>query len=193
MNLSVFLFGLFFYNFATAGLSEDYDQIKDLGRNLEPTGAICEEIARLRFAEKYPQPNYTVVTGVQYSDKTGNTIGELDLVVFDNQTDVAKIIAEVKCWKSPKGGLKKAKEQRKRFLDNVHSPKALTFKWMFDPKIKLTKTQFNKTNSFYFIGQSGVADYGYDYELPYSLNELMDLRGDILNCQTYGACAKPIH
>lgn len=180
-------------NFTYAGLPEDFEQIKNLGRDLEPTGAICEEVARLRFSEKYPQPKYTVVTGIQYSDKFGNTIGELDLVVFDNQTQVANVIAEVKCWKSPKSGLKKAKEQRKRFLDHVNSSKALSFEWMFDRKKKLTKTQFNKTKTFYFIGQSGVVNHGFDFELPYSLDELMDLRNDILNCQTLGACSRPSH
>lgn len=180
-------------NFAYAGLAEDYEQIKDLGRDMEPTGAICEEVARLRFSEKYPEPEFTVVTGIQYSDKAGNTIGELDLIVFDNKTKIAKIIAEVKCWASAKSGMKKAKDQRKRFLTHVHSPKALTFRWLSDPSVKLTKTQFNKTNEFYFIAQSGTRQHGFDYELPYTLPELMKLRENILACQTQGACRSSAH
>lgn len=186
------LFATFIFSVtAFAGLGEDFEQIKDLGRNLEPIGAICEEIAQLCFAEKYPTPNYKVITGVEYADKDG-TLGELDLVVINNETQVAEILGEVKCWKSPKSGLKKAKDQRQRFLTNVKSSKALEFKWLSDPKMKLTKTQFNKVKEFYFIAQSGTLNDGFDFELPYSLNELMQLREDILRCQDAGNCKKPV-
>jgi hypothetical protein len=191
MKVISFFTCLFLSVHCFAGLSEDFEALKNLGRDFEATGTICEEVARLRFAEKFPGPQHTVVTGIEYSGKEGS-IGELDLVVFDNATQVAQVIAEVKCWKSPKSGLKKAKEQRQRFLRNVNSSKALSFKWLFDPSRKLAKTQFNKANEFYFIAQNGSLDAGYDFELPYSLKELMHLRGDIIQCQYNGVCQKPI-
>ena len=171
-----------------AGLTEDYDKLKDLGRNLEPTGAICEEIAQLRFAEIYPEPKYKVVTGVEYADKE-KTLGELDVVVFNNETQIVDVVGEVKCYTTMKNGLKKAKEQRKRFLTNVGSPKALTFTWLSDRSLKLAKTQFKKVQKFVSIAQLGAVAKGYDYELPYTLNELMQLREDILKCQGDGVCA----
>jgi hypothetical protein len=173
-----------------AGLADDYEKIKDLGRDLEPTGAICEEVARLRFAEKYPEPQFSVVTGIEYSDRDG-TVGELDVVVFNNNTHAAQVIAEVKCWTNAKSGLMKAKEQRQRFLANVRSSKALKFKWLDDPKLPMTKTQFNKVSDFYFVAQAGTQADGFDYELPYSLRELMQLRKEILVCQSTGPCLKP--
>lgn len=177
-----------------AGLSEDFEALKNTGRDFEPTGAICEEVARLRFAEKYQEPEYTVVTGIQYLDgKSGQTIGELDLVVFDNATHIATIIGEVKCYTSPKSGMKKAKDQRLRFQKHVHSSKALTFKWLWDSSKKLTKTQFNKTNVFLFIGQDGTQKHGYNVELPYSLDELMKMREDIMTCQASNQCKPARH
>lgn len=177
-----------------AGIPEDFEALKNTGRDFEPTGAICEEVARLRFAEKYPQPEYTVVTGIQYMDgKTGSTLGELDLVVFDNATQIAKIIGEVKCYTTPKSGMKKAKEQRQRFQKYVQSPKALSFKWLWDPSKKLTKTQFNKTNVFLFIGQKGTEKHGYNVELPYSHQELMQIREDIMACQSAHQCTPVRH
>jgi hypothetical protein len=173
-----------------AGLSDDFEAIKNLSRDLEPTGAICEEVAQLRFSEKYPQPQYRVVTGIEYSDRDG-TLGELDLIVFNNETQTAEFVGEVKCWKNPKGGLKKAKEQRDRFLKNVASSKALKFKWLGDPSVKLTKTQFNKVKDFFYIAQSGTIADGFDFELPYSLRELMELRMEILRCQNEGRCPRP--
>lgn len=194
MKLFVFI-GVIFVSFSTfAGLAEDFDALKNTGRDFEPTGAICEEVARLRFAEKYPQPEYTVVTGIQYMDgKTGNTLGELDLVVFDNATQIAKIIGEVKCYTTAKSGMKKAKEQRQRFQKYVQSSKALSFKWLWDPSKKLTKTQFNKTNIFLFIGQSGTQKHGYNVELPYTLQEMMKMREDIMACQTSHQCEPASH
>lgn len=188
--LKLFSLILFFNAFVYADIQSDLNVLKPLGRDMEPTGTICEEIARLRFSEKYPEPDFSVVTGIQYSDKFGNTIGELDLVVFNNKTQVAQLIGEVKCYTSPKNGLKKAKEQRKRFLDNVHSPKALQFKWYFDKNRKLTKTQFNKTNQFITIAQKGTLDHGYDVELNYTLKELMQMRAEILNCQAVLQCPR---
>jgi len=175
--------------FSYAGLSEDFEMIKNHGRDLEPTGAICEEVAQLRFAEKYPAPKYNVVTGIEYSDKDG-TVGELDIIVFNNETHVADVIAEVKCWKSPKSGLEKAKEQRKRFLENVRSSKNLKFKWLDDPNLPLAKNQFDKVTEFYSIAQLGSQADGFDFELPYSLKELMQLRKDILVCRDSGRCKK---
>ncbi len=182
---------LFISQVCFAGLTEDFEALKNGGRNYDATGTICEEVARLRFSEKYPMPDHLVVVGIQYADKTGNTIGELDLVVFDNKTQIATLIAEVKCYTSPKSGMKKAKEQRKRFMEHVHSPKALQFRWLQDKNRKLTKTQFNKTNNFLFIGQKNSKAAGYQYELPYTLPELMKMRTDIIDCQAKGVCERP--
>lgn len=190
MKFNAVLAIVFYGIFAFAGLAEDFEKIKNNGHDHEPTGAICEEIAQLRFSEIYPAPEYEVITGVQYSDEKNSTIGELDLIVF-NKDKVAEVIGEVKCWTNAKSGLKKAADQRKRFQKNVNSPKALKFKWLNDPARKLTKTQFNKVQKFVFIAQSGTIADGYDYELPYTLRELMHLRTDILNCQAQGNCKKP--
>lgn len=173
-----------------AGLTEDYHALKNAGKDLSAIGSICEDVTQLRYIEQYPQPQYRVLTGIAYSDKD-RTIGELDLIVFDTNTHNAILIGEVKCWKNPKGGLKKAKDQRQRFLTHVKSSKALTFKWLSDPKEKFTKTQFNKTNDFISIAQLGTKAKGFDVELEYTLDELMQLRTDIMQCQDSGECLKP--
>lgn len=190
MNLFFSLAIFIFTGTVFAGLSDDFELLKNRGRDLEPTGAICEEVAQLRFTEKYPEPSYRVVTGIEYSDNDG-TVGELDVVVFNTQTNIVDVVAEVKCWKNAKSGLDKAKEQRSRFLKNIKSSKALKFKWLDDPSLKLKKTQFNKVSEFYSIAQSGTIQDGYDFELPYTLRELMQLRSDILRCQSFRQCLQP--
>jgi len=172
-----------------ASLSDDYEKIKKSGRDMEPTGAICEEVAQLRFIEKYPAPKYQVITGIDYSDAKGS-VGELDLIVFNTETNVADVVAEVKCWKSPKNGLEKAKDQRQRFLTHVRSSKPIHFKWLDDPTRVLSKEQFKHISEFYFVAQAGTQAEGFDYELPYTLRELMQLRSDVLNCQARGECPR---
>lgn len=173
-----------------AGLAEDYETLKNSGKNLQVIGSICEDVTQLRYIEKYPEPQYRVLTGIAYSDSE-RTLGELDLIVFDNRTHNAVLIGEVKCWKDAQGGLKKAKEQRKRFLDNVTSSKELTFEWLSDPKEEFVKTQFNKTSNFISISQLGTKAEGFDVELDYTLDELMHLRKDIMDCQASGECIAP--
>lgn len=191
MRFLAFLGLILSFHIVFAGLNEDFEALKNGGRNYDASGSICEEVARLRFAEKYPMPDHSVIVGIQYADKNGNTIGELDLVVFDNKTQIATLIAEVKCYTSPKSGIKKAKDQRKRFMDHIHSSQALQFRWIGDKNKKLTKTQFNKTNNFLFIGQKNTLDQGYQFELPYTLAELMKMRTDIMDCQAKGVCERP--
>lgn len=191
-KLSIAFFAVLFSLTAFAGLEEDYLAIKDSGRSLEPQGAICEEVAKLRFQEKYPEPMFSVITGISYSEKFG-TLGELDIIVFDNQTDSAVAVSEVKCWKNQKQGLEKAIDQRLRFINNIHSGKNLKFKWEFDETKAFTKGQFLNIKSFTSIGQKGAVEAGYDEELEYTLKELMQLRSRILRCQDLEGCKKPTY
>lgn len=178
--------------FAFAGLEEDYLAIKDSGRDFEPAGAICEEVAKLDIQRQFPQPAYNVITGIAYNDKYG-TLGELDIIVFDTKTDTAVMFAEVKCWKNPSQGLDKMHDQRDRFFRNIRSGKNLKFDWNFDETKEFRKEQFLTTQTFLSIAQKGAKEFGYDAELPYTLKELMQLRARILRCQDLEGCKKPTY
>jgi hypothetical protein len=190
MKKLVFLFISFFTTHLLAGLAEDFHTLKNSGKDFHIVGSICEHVTQLRYIEEYPEPDYRVLTGIAYRDKD-RTLGELDLIVFENKDSKAILIGEVKCWKDPDGGLKKAKDQRQRFLKNIKSNKALTFEWLDNPKEKFTKGQFNKTKNFISISQLGTKEAGFDVELEYTLEELMKLRHDIMACQVSGECVKP--
>lgn len=178
-------------NLAQAGLLQDYEAIKNNGRNLQDTGAICEEVAMLEKQREYGD-QYTVISGVEYSDRDG-TVGELDIVVFENRTNTAVLIGEVKCWKDMSSGLRKAREQRQRFLTNIKSSREIHFRWKNDPKVRLTKQMFNKTDQFISIAQKGAKKSGYENELSYTLLELMELRDMIMGCQVSKACKPGMH
>ena len=172
-----------------AAWEQDFEILKKRPRDYEPTGAICEEIARIQFEKKYDSNQYTIEVGIAYDDSV-RTIGELDVVVFDKQADEVIHIAEVKCWKDAGGGLEKAKEQRQRFLANIRSNKNLTFRSTETDKVYSTQ-QFKSVRQFSTIGQKGSIAEGYQEELEYDLRELHKMRVEMLRCQDSGECIKP--
>jgi hypothetical protein len=186
-TLSLTLSILLFAGFAQASLQDEMEALRDTPRSYVDTGAICEEVARLDVQKEFPKPQYTVINGIAYSGENG-TIGELDVVIFDNNTQKVIKIAEVKCWKDLKGGLKKARDQRQRFLSWNKSGKKLKFKSTSDGRV-FPQDQFDYVTEFVSIAQKGATRSGFDAELNYTLPELMQLRQMMMQCQSRGECA----
>jgi hypothetical protein len=178
--------GLPFASFAT--IEDEFQQLKTSGRNYEVVGTVCEEVARLQTARQYPAEKYTVVTGIAYGDNT-RTIGELDVIVFENATGDAVKVSEVKCWKDLGAGLKKARDQRQRFLKSVRGGGRLVFQSTGDHRA-YSHDQFRKLTNFTSMAQKGATGHGYEEELEYSLEDLMGLRARMIQCQNTGECTR---
>lgn len=189
MKLSIVLLSLLLSSVSFASWSEDFEALKDIPRSYEDSGAICEEVARLDMIKEYPAPQYDVVVGIAYGDVT-RTIGELDVVVVDNNIQKVIKVAEVKCWKDVRGGLKKARDQRARFLKNLHSGKSLIFRSTSTKQVWEAE-KFEQVRDFISIAQKGSTNQGFDQELEYTLQEMHQHRTDMLRCQKDGLCAKP--
>lgn len=172
-----------------AGFYEDLDTLNHTPAKYEVIGTICEQVAKLRMEEAYQQPVYTVVTGIAYGDSS-RTIGELDVVVFENHSHGAIKIAEVKCWNDMRGGLNKALDQRQRFLKTLGSRKGGLFFQSTDDGRHYDQGQFSGAKDFISIAQKGARNVGYDAELDYTLEELMRMRTMVMQCQKQGQCAQ---
>ncbi len=173
---------------AVADIEADFQALKNITISYEAKGTICEQVAKLRFAERFPEPQYGVITGIAYRN-VSETIGELDIVVFDRLSGDVVEIAEVKCWKDLDDGYAKALEQRARFQKAIRSNKPLTFQSTADQSV-FQQSQFAKVSSFKSIAQKGAVAVGYDLELEYTLPQLLKLRSRILMCRTVGECPK---
>jgi len=171
-----------------AGLHDEFLALKDSGKDYRVIGTVCEEVARLQLAKIYRAPAYTVVTGIAYGNQD-RTIGELDVIVFENRTGEAIKVAEVKCWRNMSAGLHKALDQRNRFLRTIKSPQRLFFRSTTTNEY-FDQSQFDSIEEFFSIAQRGATRYGYDHELQYSLEELMTLRSMLIACQDRGECAR---
>ncbi|MFM6928367.1 MAG: hypothetical protein ACKOX6_07875 [Bdellovibrio sp.] len=185
-----FIVSFLFSSFVWAGdIQAAFDSIKDSGANLEPDGAVCEQLEKVRLKALYPEDKYIVTGGLEYS-LGGDTVGELDSVVLDRNTNKVVLLEEVKCWKDFSNALVKATGQRDRFLWNLaKSPRSVIFK-SYDGRT-YSVDQFQGDIPFKFISQAGGVSKGFDVELELNLRELGQLRMMVLKCQQNRQCAKP--
>jgi hypothetical protein len=189
MKFLVLLSAVLFSFSAFAGWNEDFAILKDIPRDYNDAGSICEEVARVDMMREYPAPQYSVEVGIAYADEE-RTVGELDIIIFDNNTNKVYKIAEVKCWKDIKGGLDKAREQRSRFVSYIHKNIPLKFRSTSTGRYYDTD-QFRYVTEFFSIAQNGSKKRGFDVELEYTLPELKQFRKDMIRCQNKGECASP--
>ena len=137
-----------------------FEELSSEKIDFEPVGMVCERVAVREVESVYPSVNYKIINGISYDDKK-TTIGELDVVIFNKNTDKVEAIAEVKCWKSYKNALKKVKDQRIRFITNLNRNIKI-----YDKNGKIySKAQFNQVQKYFSISQSGGQNQGFDFEL----------------------------
>lgn len=165
-------------------LEEIFQSFKKSQTSYEDKGVICEQVAKYLLEKKYPAPRYRVEVGIAYGD-LDNTIGELDEVIFDNVENKAIQVLEVKCWADLKAGQEKAMNQRTRFLKNIRSNKELYF-FSTSTQEEFDQKLFEGISDFRSIGQKGATASGFDFEFPFTMKELMDLRVRLVRCQSWG-------
>lgn len=168
-----------------------FEKLKNSAENYEVIGSVCEQAARIELAEKFPAPAYDVKTGIIYANQS-RVIGELDVVVFDQVTKQAVLIAEVKCWHNLDSAHKKATEQRQRFMRNIELKRPLKFYAAGIHHANYLQKQFADCQDFISISQKGGAASGFDDSLENSYDELMLLRKRLIQCQRQGKC-RPYH
>lgn len=189
MTKFFFVLSLFISTTAFADLQQSFEAIKTHARHYRDPGAVCEEVARKEFSELYPAPVYEVIVGVAYNIN-GRTVGELDMVLLNKKTNRVEMVGEVKCYADMRSGLKKAKQQRKRFLRNLTSGLPLEFINTSTGEI-YSADQFAGVTQFISISQKGGRSVGFDYELEHTLDEMSQLRDEVVQCQQERLCPAP--
>lgn len=172
-------------------IESEFEKLASWPANYGDVGRICEELARLRFQEAYPNQEYKVLVGLKYFE--GNrTVGELDIVIFDKTNDLAILVGEVKCWKNMQGAMSKARKQLRRFKTYVQKPNAISHFSGDEPyAAEVGSWQFEVYPEIATIAQNGSKEYGFTHEIGLSLQDAMTLRKRLQNCQRSGAC--PTH
>jgi hypothetical protein len=164
-------------------LQEYFEILAHETTDFSTDGVVCERVAMREVESLYPAANFEIVNSISY-DEHNVTVGELDLVIFDKSTKKVSAIAEVKCWKSFSGALKKAKNQRMRFVTHLNNNIEIHDQ---DGK-RYSKDLFKNVQKYFTISQAGGLNQGFDFELSLDLKELMSLRSMLLDCKAQGRC-----
>lgn len=184
---------VFFWVLSAAAFAPTMPQLFEVlgqaGEHYEIVGTVCEQVAKLQAQEAYPAPRYHVITGIAYSNGD-RVVGELDVVVFDKGTNKAILVAEVKCWRGLQGAMNKAREQRTRFQETLRRGRPVYLECT-NHTCQFNRGSFDGPIKYLAIAQKGSRSFGFDWELPYSLENLMQLRQQLMACQSRGQCARP--
>ncbi len=185
-----FLVSLLFSGFVWAGdIQAAFDSIKDSGANFGAEGAVCEQLELVRLKTIYPEDKFIITGGLSYS-LGENTVGELDVLIMDRNTNKVILLEEVKCWKDLSNAMVKATGQRDRFFWNlVKSPREMIFR--SNDGRTYSVDQFTPEIPFKFVAQKGSVKKGFDVELELGLQELDQLRSLVIKCQKDDLCKRP--
>ncbi|MFV8257224.1 hypothetical protein ACNQKP_05445 [Bdellovibrio bacteriovorus] len=168
-----------------------FEALADSGARYEIVGTVCEQVAKLNLEQDYPAPDYYVVTGIYYGNKK-HVIGELDVVVFRSNDNKAVLVGEVKCWTNLSSARSKAMDQRQRFKAALSNGGGLIMGCTSQQAgCSFSKKNFKAVEKFVSISQDGGEKRGFDMTLGYSLEEMMDLREQLMQCQQRGECERP--
>ncbi|WP_415062626.1 hypothetical protein [Bdellovibrio sp.] len=170
---------------ALGDLKSIFDALKDKPVNYEPTGQICEQVARLKYAEVYDPSQFDLNVGVEYK-VSGTTIGELDLVITNKSNHQVALVGEVKCWRNVQGALNKAHKQRARFISTLQS-QGNRIVFLAKEGAPFKAAQFVNPK-YVAISTLGTVSSGFDTEIEYSLDEMLQLRESLMRCQAEGKC-----
>lgn len=189
INTSLFVSLFFACVTSAAGIETAFESIKDSGANFGAEGAVCEQLEIVRLKTIYPEDKYIVTGGLSYS-LGENTVGEIDVVVLDRNTNKAVLLEEVKCWRDLDNAMVKGTGQRDRFFWNLMKvPRQIIFR--SNDGRTYSVDQFHPETLYKFVAQKGSVKKGFDVELDLTLQELSELRTLVLKCQKKGLCRRP--
>ena len=168
------------------GMKEAFEALRFVEDDFINTGTICEHVAKLEVQKSYPEARFDTWVGVTY--RVGQeVIGELDLVVRDRSLQKVVLVGEVKCWRNLPAGLEKAQEQEARFRETLAEQQRLGepvefVKFLSQGKtVEFDSSEFDAKVDYIAIAQNGSRRIGFDQELELGLEELMELRKQILS------------
>lgn len=169
-----------------------FQELKTSPNKYEIKGTVCEEVARLQLEQDYRKDQYSVHTGIAYT-QYNQILGELDVVVFRKNDNKVVLIGEVKCWQNLDKAREKAISQRNRFREYLEDGgRGIDFHKTSNPRIHFNPRQFSDEPPFILISQEEGGNQGFDLALPFTLAELMKLRDMLVHCQNIGECIKSL-
>jgi len=165
------------------------DLIREAPFNYGNVGSVLEALAVEGMRRRYPEPLHSVVSGIEYKDATGRTVGELDLVVLHNETGDALVVSEVKLSGNLRAAEQKANTQIKRFRESIANGEVVELRLKGGAQTNYRPSQFTNVLIFGKIGSKGAVAEGFDWEVDLSRDEGDELQAALLNKNSSGTPA----
>jgi hypothetical protein len=160
-----------------------FQKLKYSAKRYNIKGTVCEQVARIELEHKYLANEYSIETGIAYAQH-GRILGELDVVVFKNRDHKVALIGEVKCQNDVHKAYEDAQSQRERFRRYLQGGGyGIDFYQTDNSRIHYSRKQFDEMPPFILISQEEGRSEGFDFVLPYSLSELIQLRERLVSFQ----------
>jgi hypothetical protein len=156
------------------------EQLQPLEFNWRQVGSVLEALGYLELQRLYPAPAFTVFHSLQYHDASGRTLGEIDLLVWDNATEQVIAVYECKISAQPRRVLEHAKEQLDRFRAALRDRTVARFTLTGARARNFSVTDFRALEHFETIGGAGTRSQGYDLEIDLSRDEADELQAMLL-------------
>lgn len=157
-------------------LLDHYMQIlRDFDRNYHPIGTVLEVLALKKLRNEYPD-HYKISDSVAYYNESGRTLGEMDLVVYNQRTEEVEKIVEVKLTDDYDRARKKARRQLNRIKRKLRQGKVADFRDMTNPNNDFNVEDFCCVETYVKLSSRGALCHEFDYELDLKREE-----GDLLH------------
>lgn len=157
-------------NSRASRLDHFFDISKDLGFTYDDIDTVMRALAYATCQRTFPSEHYSILDSVQYDYGEGHTVGELDLIVWNRQQDVAERVYEVKLTGDPDEAYKRSMQQLGRFRRCIQYEKIKQFRR--GPQVlRITQDQFRRVSEYGSIGNRGTASAGFSLEIDITPDE----------------------
>ena len=153
-----------------------FERIRDLKFDYGRVGSVLEALAFLELQQVYPEPEYEILSGLQYQNYDNHTAGELDLVVWEKKSRRAIKVYEVKLSLNLSRAHKLALAQLERFKTHLKEKNISGFIYNRNRGRFFRVSQFKEIESFEIVGSQGALEEGYDREIDLSREEADSLQ-----------------
>ena len=129
-----------------------------------------------------PSHQQAVIDSLQYLNyqEGPRTVGELDLIVFEQKSGRAVIVAEAKLTDNFKWARRRARTQLYRFQSYLYAGRITDFVQAFNRDRTVTTNQFQDVGRYVLIGPRGALAAGFDYEVDLTRSEADALQAKLL-------------
>ena len=158
-----------------------FEQLRDLrGIKWGSIGAVLEALAWIQFDATLNTNEFRTLCNLTYHDETGKTLGELDVVIWNQQEKRAEVVYEAVVSDQLQRKATSSRNQLKKFEIAIQKHEVAQILYSHDDKWTCVPAQFEQAR-MEILGNQGAIAAGFDTEVDITRSEADFLQRKILN------------